>query len=243
MTLCIVVIVLFISYFAVKQKNIDKQKNQYSDDDFVSADKLEEPIIYSFPKNYAVIDIETTGLNYKDERIVEISAIKIRNREIQETAFDAYVSNAHVSPWLKANSEITQKMVLEKGGDFKDVMTQFKDFIGDDVLVGHNIGFDINFIRKYYKHFGLGQLSNKYVDTMLIGKYYANPEWENHKVSDYIENNTKINPKNLSQHMAIHDVEIENNIFNLEREILGENWVGQHLVSANWALPDLKVLE
>ena len=97
-------------------------------------------------ENYTVVDIETTSLDAVFGEILEISAIKVRNRKEVDN-FSEIIKVNHEIGWPTTNlTGITTKLVEEEGKDLLYVLLDFKDFLGDDIIVGHNVNFDINFI-------------------------------------------------------------------------------------------------
>ena len=117
-------------------------------------------------ENYTVLDIETTSLDCYRGEILEISAIKVRNQ--QETEYFSELIKIHnkVGAFTTKLTGITNEMILKEGKELVLVLKNFKDFLGDDIIVGHNVNFDINFIYDSMKK-NLGRnLTNDYVDTL-----------------------------------------------------------------------------
>ena len=117
---------------------------------------------------YCVLDIETTGLSYRTEKITEIGAIKIKNGEIIDT-FECFVNPEKPIPYevIKV-THITDDMVRD-AETIENVLPKFLEFIGDDVLVAHNANFDIGFIRHFAEIYG-HRLDNTYIDTLSIAR-------------------------------------------------------------------------
>lgn len=201
-----------------------------------------ERAVLGFLPDYTVIDIETTGFDRFNDKIVEISAVKVRNHGVVDM-FDGFNKKSKLSAFLKDNSAITQEDI-KNGLLIEDLLQGFKDFIGDDVLVGHNIGFDLTFLRYNFHYYEFGDMTNAFIDTMLIGKHYAHPDWSHHRVDDYIANYPKeVGFDNLSQHTSLHDALIEQRIYELERGILGDDFAGEITSNMFWAFPKVKVVE
>lgn len=101
---------------------------------------------------YVVFDIETTGLDTMNDRIIEIGAVKVENREIIET-FEQLI-NPGISIPLKI-TKITgiDDTLLEDAHYPGVVLTMFKDFIKDvDFIIGHNAKrFDYPFLESEYR--------------------------------------------------------------------------------------------
>lgn len=195
-----------------------------------------------FETDYTVVDIETTGFEYLKDKIVEISAVRVRNHEIVDH-FQGFNKKSRLSKFLKENSPITMEDI--KGGlPIEELLKNFLDFLGKDTMVGHKIGFDLTFLRYNLHYYGFGDLTNEFIDTMLMGKYYANPDWSHHRVDDYIVNYPKeVGFDNLPQHSAYNDVLIEQRIYEVERGILGDDFSHKASSDMLWALPKVRVVE
>ncbi len=143
------------------------------------------------PKNqdidteYCVLDIETTGLSYRTEKITEFGAIKIKNGEVIDT-FECFVNPEKPIPYevIKV-THITDDMVRD-AETIEQVLPKFLEFAGDDVLVAHNANFDIGFIRHFAELQGL-KLNNTYIDTLSLARDMF-PDYKKHKLGIIAEN-------------------------------------------------------
>ncbi|MFI3201929.1 MAG: 3'-5' exonuclease [Eubacteriales bacterium] len=120
--------------------------------------------------NYVVIDLETTGLKPKEDRIIEIGAVKVCEGAIVDT-FQSYVN-----PAMKI-SELTQSIThikqaeLDKAEYIEDILEEFFDYLEDVPIVGHNILFDYSFLKKV-------AVQNQYtfdkcgIDTLQLSRKY-----------------------------------------------------------------------
>ncbi len=181
--------------------------------------------LIELPINYTVIDIETTGLDPRFDEIIEIGAIKIKNNNIVEK-FESLVKPngyyiyddeddeieyfSYVSDFITELTGITNEM-LESAPDITKVLPSFIDFIGNDILLGHNVHFDINFLYDSLIEISGIKLSNDFVDLMrLARKVY--PDFENHKLIT-IASNLGINPEGA--HRSLIDCLITHKCFQL----------------------------
>ena len=143
------------------------------------------------PKNqnldteYCVLDIETTGLSFRTEKITEFGAIKIKNGEIIDT-FECFVNPEKPIPYevIKV-THITDDMVRD-AETIEQVLPKFLEFIGDDVLVAHNANFDIGFIRHFAELQGY-KLNNTYIDTLALARDMF-PDYKKHKLGIIADN-------------------------------------------------------
>lgn len=98
-------------------------------------------------KDCTYIDTETTGLNPWEERIIEIAAVKVRNNQVVDSFQRLINPQKHIPERTSQINGITDDMVDGKP-TFEKVVMDFLRFIGDDILVGYNISFDIGFLEQ-----------------------------------------------------------------------------------------------
>jgi DNA polymerase-3 subunit alpha (Gram-positive type) len=98
--------------------------------------------------DYTVIDLEMTGLAPSRDHVIEIGAVRVRGGEIVDT-YGTLVNARHPIPQEVVElTGITEEMEAT-GKPEDEAMRQLLAFIGDDLLVGHNISFDYSFIRQW----------------------------------------------------------------------------------------------
>lgn len=140
-----------------------------------------------FRKDYSVIDIETTGLDRNIDDIIEISAIKYRNDE--QVSFFSYlcIPSAPLTDEIISITGISNEIIQEKGIPIEKVISKFAEFIGEDVLVGHNIeNFDLKFLNRVLdEHYGR-YFHNDYLDTLPLSRTVF-PHMKNYKLQTLCE--------------------------------------------------------
>jgi len=118
---------------------------------------------------YVVVDLETTGLDPRTERIIEIGAVKMIG-DFPIATFEQLVNpNKVIPPKVTKLTGITNTQI-HKAPDIKDILPAFADFARDSVLVVHNAPFDIKFLNKAARSTGIKQFRNKYFDTKLVSQ-------------------------------------------------------------------------
>ena len=120
--------------------------------------------------DYTIFDLETTGISTRKDEVVEISAVRVRSGRIVEE-FTTLVNPGMPIPYYASQvNGITDDMVAD-APEFKKALSDFIEFVGEDVLVGHNIAaFDMRFLyRDCGKYFG-SQPGNDYIDTLVLAK-------------------------------------------------------------------------
>lgn len=160
--------------------------------------------LLQFPNDYTVIDIETTGLSPNYDSIIEISCIKYRNNIevdffsslVQPPPFHVAKSEqdkldnanyhglvAYVNCFISCFTGITSEM-LSGAPKFEDIADALWNFLHNEILVGHNIHFDLNFLYdNLFAHNQSYILNNDFVDTMRIARL-ALPDLEHHRLID-----------------------------------------------------------
>lgn len=97
--------------------------------------------------DYVAFDLETTGLNPKYDKIIEIGAVRIRNGEPADT-FSAFVNPAKSLPTRIVELTGIRDADVASAPYIEELLDPFLAFVGDDVLLGHNILFDYSFVKK-----------------------------------------------------------------------------------------------
>ena len=94
------------------------------------------------------LDLETTGLDIRQDKIIEIGIIRFDGTEVLET-YQTFVNpDRPIPPAVSQLTHITNPMVT-KAPHILDVLNEVSEFVGSDAIVGHNIGFDLGFLRRY----------------------------------------------------------------------------------------------
>lgn len=150
---------------------------------------------------YCVLDLETTGLSAKTEKITEIGIMKIQNGEVVEEFCEFVNPEKPIPQRVQEVTNITDEMV--KDAPTIDVLfPKVLEFIKGSVLVAHNATFDIGFLKKVAKDLGY-EFDYTYVDTLpLARKLY--PELKKHKLGKIAEH---LKIKVEVAHRALDDVD------------------------------------
>jgi DNA polymerase III epsilon subunit family exonuclease len=118
---------------------------------------------------FVAFDFETTGLYADQHHIVEFGAVKFCNSQTLES-FGQLVDPGRPMPADATRvSGITDAMLAGQPA-IASVLPDFMRFIGDSVLVAHNAGFDLGFLRAALDRNGLGMPGNLVIDTQALAK-------------------------------------------------------------------------
>lgn len=122
-----------------------------------------------FPDDYVCVDIETTGLSYKTEEIIELSAVKVKNGSAISEYSVLINPLKHIPSKISKLTGITDDMVMS-ADVIENVLGSFIEFIGDLTIVGHNIAsFDMPFISVAAQR-AKCTIGNDYIDTLRLAK-------------------------------------------------------------------------
>ncbi|MGF0034472.1 exonuclease domain-containing protein [Bariatricus sp. SGI.154] len=139
--------------------------------------------IEKYTSDYVVFDLETTGISSTYDEVIEISGVKVRNRQVVDE-FTSLVNPGRSIPYGASQvNGITDAMVMS-APSFGDVLGKFFEFLGDDVLVGHNIhNFDMRFIYRDAERFYGKVPENDYIDTLSVARNYL-PQLSHYRLVD-----------------------------------------------------------
>lgn len=186
--------------------------------------------LLAFPKDYTIIDIETTGLDPKFDSIIEVSAIRYvdgllldkfssliqpdsyfsLNDDSETTDYILKDGNkiCYVDKFITELTGITNEM-LSSAPNTKDVLSDFYSFLGQGILIGHNVNFDINFLYDNFVYYLNKELHNDFIDTVRISRR-LHPDLKHHRLIDIA---TVYSIDCVGTHRALRDCEITNSCY------------------------------
>lgn len=121
-------------------------------------------------QSYVAVDLETTGLEAKRDKIIEIGAIHVvKGREI--AAFHSMVNpHRRLKEKITELTGITDDMV-ENAPDIGDIIEEFAEFCGQAPLLGHRIMFDYSFLKRAAVNHGIPFEKNG-IDTLKLCRHF-----------------------------------------------------------------------
>jgi DNA polymerase-3 subunit epsilon len=121
-------------------------------------------------KRKLILDTETTGLNFYNDKVIEIGIVELIDNVLTQNYFHEYI-NPEMDISLSAQKVhgISNDFLIGKP-TFNMIAKKFLDFIKDDTIIIHNAEFDTNFINKELQNCGFSNLKNSVVDTIKIAK-------------------------------------------------------------------------
>ena len=140
----------------------------YYVNDAAAVSVVRGPMDGSLDGEFVVFDLETTGLKPTTEEITEIAAVLVREGEIRDS-FQTYV-NPHkpIPPEITELTGISDETVAD-APDLPEALDKFFAFLGDRVLVAHNAGFDLSFLKAACKRLEI-EREFTYIDTLEMSR-------------------------------------------------------------------------
>ena len=111
--------------------------------------------------DYVAVDIETTGLSPRYSAIIEVGAVRFRAGRPRDEVSLLINPGFDLPPAITELTGITDDM-LWTAPPLADVLPYFLDFVGTDVILGHNVNFDVNFLYDKALSLGLAPVSNDF---------------------------------------------------------------------------------
>jgi DNA polymerase-3 subunit epsilon len=135
---------------------------------------------------FCIIDLETTGGNRQEDLITEIGAVKVRGGEVLGTFQTLVNPGRAIPPMITVLTGLSDALVA-KAPRIETVLPALLEFVGNTdaggtVIVGHNVGFDVAFIRAALERSGRPRLEGTIIDTVALARRLVRDEVPNCKL-------------------------------------------------------------
>jgi len=158
---------------------------------------------------FVCFDCETTGLDPREDLIIEIAVCKFTFETILESCEDLVDPGILIPSQTTEIHHITDEMVSGKP-KIDVILPRYLDIIGDNILVGHAIPFDIALLENAAKRCSMKTIlpSLKYLDTLRLARLYGESP------SNSLETLRKhFNIETCEAHRAMNDVIVTIKVF------------------------------
>ena len=119
---------------------------------------------------FVVLDTETTGFDYENDRILCIGAIVLQNNTISiQESFEVYIEQEHCNQATAHIHGILKDYVLDRPKEL-EALHQFLAFLGDSIIIAHHTKFDMTMINNALVRNGLDKITNRTLDTASLYK-------------------------------------------------------------------------
>ena len=170
---------------------------------------VENPTTTSLEESeYVIFDIETTGFDPFNDKIIEIGAIKMKNGKVIDK-FSEFINPERKIPLEIVKLTKIEDSMVEKAPTIDKILPKFLEFIKGTVTVAHNAKFDAGFIKQKALELNL-KFEECVIDTLPLARTLL-PEEKKHSLGHLVKL-FKVNLEN--HHRAIDDATATAEIFN-----------------------------
>lgn len=150
--------------------------------------------VLCLPRDYTVVDTETTGLSTESCCLIEVSALRVREGRVaaefstlirppwREVQKNGQWQEGYVDDFIQGLTGITDEM-LEGAPLPEEALPQVEDFLGGDLLLGHNVGFDTAFLYDSFQKYLGRPLGNNSLDQLRLARKLL-PQLPHHRLGD-----------------------------------------------------------
>lgn len=167
--------------------------------------------LFNLYDSIIILDTETTGLDFKEDKIIELSAVRIVHKDgrvVVTDELDEFIKlpcGKTVPPQIEQLTGITNEILLEQGNTSACVCNKFVSLFKDEnmLVVAYNAQFDMNFI-----YYFLAENNNvsvlKKINMLDAYTIYKDRHEYPHRLENAIEKYS-LQDKVVNSHRAIDD--------------------------------------
>lgn len=174
---------------------------------------LGEFVYYFDNEEIVLFDTETTGVDVFNDDIIQIAAIKIRNgQEVPGSFKEIYLQTEKLKIpdklGKKINPMVEDYALAEREGRVvprKEGLLDFMEYVGNDVLLGHNVNYDYNILKNNLKRYCKGyydEFETTALDTLKLAHLVC-PRLRKYKLEYLIE---RLSLEGTNSHNAKDDI-------------------------------------
>lgn len=169
--------------------------------------------------DYVVFDLETTGTSCYSDAVVEISAVKVKGGSVVDEFTTLVNPERHIPGFVVGIHGISDDMVKDSPC-FREALSDFLDFAGDEVFVGHNIqSFDLKFLYRDAQNYWGKTIGNDYIDTLSFARKVLKG-LDHYRLSDLAD---YYDIPVIGAHRALNDCRMNQQVFeHLAKELAGQ---------------------
>jgi DNA polymerase III subunit epsilon len=159
-------------------------------------------LMTGLPKKICFVDIETTGMSLKNDRVIEVGVLRIEDGKLIDTFNSLINPQTYIPPEIEILTGIT-KIDVESAPTFYQIKNDLKKILEDCVFVAHNVRFDFSFLKTEFKRFDL-EFNPKHFCTVKLSRSLF-PQHHHHNLDSIISRYGFINEK---RHRAFDDAKV-----------------------------------
>lgn len=187
---------------------------------------------------FIAIDLETTGLDFEKDEIIEVALVRFENGEpVEDVDYLVKPNTAELRPFIENLTGI-YKSDLENAETFAGVAGKIFSFIGDLPIVAHNATFDFKFLTQTFAKVGISFEKHVVWDSLTVSRI-AYQNIPNHRLDTLVQ---ELNIPRSRAHRALPDADACGRLFvmSLEKIRNEDAWLYNALSKiaeeSNWSL-------
>ena len=189
-------------------------------------------------KSFVAIDLETTGLDFEKDEIIEVALVRFENG-VQGESIDYLVKPTSVTlrPFIESLTGISNAD-LENAEPFAAVAQKIYSFIGDLPIVAHNAMFDSKFLKQTFAKVGISFENHPVWDSLTVSRI-AYQDVPNHRLDTLVQ---ELGIERSRAHRALPDAEACGQLFvmSLDKIASADPWLVDALAriarGSDWSL-------
>lgn len=146
-----------------------------------------------------MVDVETTGMSFRRDRVIEVAAIRVENNRIVKS-FASLIDPQTELPQFVTKLTGIHRSELTKAPTFYDVADELQRIMEGAVFVAHNVRFDMGFLKNEFKRFNKA-FNPRMLCTLKLSKALY-PDVRGHRLQDLID---RCSIKTATRHRAKDD--------------------------------------
>ncbi len=119
--------------------------------------------------SFVVLDTEATGFNVVDAEIIDLAAVRVEGGVITETFYTLVDPGFFIPDRIKRLTGITNAMLIGKP-KINRILPEFLKFIGNNILIGHNVIQDMKLLDKYTRIYQGERFKKPYICTLYLSR-------------------------------------------------------------------------
>lgn len=157
---------------------------------------------------FCAFDTESTGIDVKNECIIEIGAVKFTKHQVLEEFSSLVKPKKQIPEEIEKLTGITNTLVKD-ADEIEKVLLNFRKFIQETVLIAHNAQFDLRLIQSESARLGLFPVKNEAVDTLRLSRIML-PKNKSWKISHFAR---QLHTDVSTSHRALDDAKVCKELF------------------------------
>ena len=168
--------------------------------------------------DYCLVDLETTDKNINNAKIIEISAIKVRDNKVVEEFSTLVNPFCHIPRNATSINHISDEMV-QNAPSLEKALSLLLQFLGNDIIVGFNIStYDTNLIYDSCIKLFDSPFENDFIDVYYVARHCL-PELENYKLETIC---SYLNLDITGEHRALKDCYLTKDCYDYIFKLYGD---------------------